>query len=337
MPSRAVRNSCAALATGFCLLAIAATRGGVIAHWSFDSNSITTDGNGHVLSAIDLSNTRDATTTSNGTAFIDSTNAAPFGQGITLHNTPGQQQTANNAYMSFANLTELMGPSGGSYSVAAWFKTATSSANSTILADWGNAPVNTRRFDYWFDVTQFGSVRGQSRSANAPPDPANVDIYGVNVGSGYFDDAWHQATWTWDKPTRTLVTYIDGQLALTHHPGPLMPGIDLMVSDSPVGAIGRKGDTNEYFVGSLDEIWVFKDQVLSPGNAYGLYRYNDPTFTPEPAAMALGLLAPVVLSCRRRQPTVRRRRADRPLSRRWRRCRRAERARLGGDNVPPSM
>jgi hypothetical protein len=171
----------------------ATARGSVIAHWSFDSGAISTDADAHVLSATDLSNTRNATTVANGTASISSASAAPFAQGITFDNPPTGAAT-NNAYMSFANLTELMGPSGGSYSVAAWFKTssANSTANGAILADWGNAPVNTRRFDYWFNINGlFGQVRGQSRSANAPVDPSNVDIYGVNVGSGLADDVWH--------------------------------------------------------------------------------------------------------------------------------------------------
>jgi hypothetical protein len=89
------------------------------------------------------------------------------------------------------------------------------------------------------------------------------------------------------QASRRLVTYIDGQAASSYHPGARMPGIDLMVSDSPIGAIGRKANTNEYFVGSLDELWVFNNEVLSPGNVYGLYSFNDPTLTPEPTAVAL--------------------------------------------------
>jgi len=269
-----------------------AARAEVIAHWSFDAGTVTTDAGGKVTSAADSSPVaRHASTVANGSGAISST-PAQFGAGITFSNAPNMQAT-NNAYMSFANLTELMGASGGDYSIAAWFTTPNTSSSNTILADWGNAPPNTHRFDYWFSVTNFGSVRGQARAANAPPDPATIDIYGFNIGSGYNDNDWHHAVWTWNKTARRFRTYIDGGLAASVVVNPA--SVDLMVSDSPIGTIGRKGDTHEYFVGSLDEVWVFSEE-LSGGNVFGLHAFNDPTVTPEPASLAaLATLAPLAL------------------------------------------
>jgi hypothetical protein len=135
-------------------------RGAVIAHWSFDTSTITVDGSGNVLTAADDTGIHNATGVRNGTATSASV-AGQFGTALQLNNTSGTQ-AGNNYYMTFANLTELMGPTGPNYTIAAWVNTVNTADNNTILGDWGNAPAGTDRFIYWFSVNNTGG-QGQPR------------------------------------------------------------------------------------------------------------------------------------------------------------------------------
>ena len=276
-----------AAVTGLFLLSAPAARAAVVAHWSFDQN------NAGVYA--DDTGDHNATVVTNGTGAITN-DPGKFGNGITSNNAAGAQAT-NNAYLSFPNLTELMGPAGGSYSVSAWVKTTNNTFNNPILADWGNAPSGTRRFSYWFSTTNASGAsrpRGQSRAANTPVDPANIDIFARTIPSGdVADDAWHHVVWTWDKANTVLRTYVDGTLADVNDVNPT--SADLMVSASAIGTIGRKADDNRYFVGSIDEIWVVEgvlniDEVLS---------LRDANVVPEPSGLALLAVAGLPLLRRR--------------------------------------
>ena len=280
------------LAAGAALaLAAPSARGAVVAHWSFDQV------NGGVYA--DDTGAHDATVVTNGTGAI-ANDSGRFGNGITSNNAAGAQAT-NNAYLSFANLTELMGPGAGSYSVAAWVRTTNTTANNPVLADWGNAAAGTRRFSYWFSTTNSGGnsrPRGQSRAANTPVDPANIDIFARTVPTAAGDVAdggWHHVAWTWDKDNTVLRTYVDGALADTNDVNPT--NADMLIADSPIGTIGRKGDDNRYFVGSLDEIWVVEG-VLSEEEVIAL---RDTNVIPEPAALAWVACGAAALARRRRR------------------------------------
>src|SRR5829696_6545885 len=125
-----------------------------IAHWSFDTPTITTDaGDGHIVTAADATGNHNATTRLNGTGRTVNSVVGQFGQAADFTNVIGNQGT-NNAYMDFPQLTEIAGPSGGSFTVASWAKVPASATTEdlSILADWGNAPTNTNRFTYWFEL-----------------------------------------------------------------------------------------------------------------------------------------------------------------------------------------
>lgn len=258
-----------------------ALKAAAIAHWTFNNSQSGATANGDVYN--DTTGAHNATIVLNGTGAVNS-GPGQFGNGITFNNASGAQAT-NNAYLSFPNLTELMGASGGDYSFAAWFKTNNGASNNPIVADWGNAAANTRRFDYWFSVNNSsgsGRVRGQARAANTPVDPANIDIYARQLGTGNSaDDVWHHAAWTWNKSSKILTTYLDGVLAESFTS--TATSVDLMVSDSPIGTIGRKADTNNYFVGSLDEIWIFNSEL----SASAVAQLKNTNAIPEPSALAL--------------------------------------------------
>jgi hypothetical protein len=278
------------------LSAWAATAGPVragtttIAHWSFNKGTITQDAGGNVLTAADSTGAHDATTQTLGTGAISSI-AGPFGRAASFNNANanGQAQTTNNVWMSFPQLTEIAGASGGDFSVAAWVNAPASASwdDNPIVADWGNAPANTNRFTYWFQLDNVDSnanlrPRAQIRAANSPPSATNIDIIattlssaqaGTNGGPTVFDDdTWHHLTWTWTKSTGEMKFYTDGVLRHTQTTGqPPGPNRDLLISDSPVGALGAKRDNNRYFRGAMDEVKVFNgaltdEQVLSLKN-----------------------------------------------------------------------
>jgi hypothetical protein len=284
------RSALAAALTLVVALAASATRGAIVAHWTFDEQGGSAYG--------DQTGNHNATVVTNGTGTVAPV-AGQFGSGVSFNNASGAQ-AANNAYMTFPNLTELMGPAAGSYSVSVWAATANTLSNNPILADWGTAPAGTNRFIYWFSVQNAtnnteGQPRGQSRAANTPIAPANIDIFARNAPVNAAGLAMRHIVWTWDKSSHVLTTYLDGAVVDTFTS--TAPSFDLLQSDSAVGTIGRKSDTNNYFNGSLDELWVV-NQVLTPAEVESLRTSNT---IPEPASVGLAGVAAALLLLRRRQ------------------------------------
>jgi len=259
--------------------------GAVIAHWSFDASTITTDGSGNVLTASDDTGVHNATGVRNGTATSASV-AGQFGTALQLNNTAGAQ-AANNAYMTFPNLTELMGATGPNYTIAAWVNTVNTADNNTILGDWGNAPAGTDRFIYWFSINNSGGQgqpRGQSRAQNLP---ANDDIFARQPATNVANGTWRHVAWTFNKSTATLKTYVDGGLVDTL--SAIAPPLNMTNSASSFGTIGRKADNNRHFIGGIDEIWVL-DEAIDDAAVQTLFAANvapgttnPPVITRQPA------------------------------------------------------
>ena len=80
-----------------------------------------------------------------------------------------------------------------------------------------------------------------------------------------------------ERGRRTNVTYyIDGVLRHTQTTAqPAGPNRDLLVSDSPVGALGAKRDNNRYFRGTMDEVYVFTG-ALNQEQVTNLFLDNTP-------------------------------------------------------------
>ena len=243
-----------------------------IAHWSFDTATITTGPNG-ILTAADDTAVHNATSVFNGAGVMINSVAGQFGQGAQFTNTIGNQPT-NNAYMNFPSLTEIAGPTAGDFTFAAWanIPTGTSTADdNTIIADWGNAAAGTHRFTYWFELDNVdGSTaarpRAQIRAANAPPDPATIDIIATALTAAqaggtttFVDSVWHHYVWSWDKTAGTMTFFIDG--IQRHVQTTTQTNKDLLISDSAVQQLGGKRDNNRYFSGNMDEVWVFNDDL----------------------------------------------------------------------------
>jgi hypothetical protein len=65
--------------------------GAIIAHWSFDTSTITVDGSGNVLTAADDTGVHNATGVRNGTAASASV-AGQFGAALQLNNTQARRR-----------------------------------------------------------------------------------------------------------------------------------------------------------------------------------------------------------------------------------------------------
>jgi hypothetical protein len=105
-------------------------------------------------------------------------------------------------------LTELMGPAGPNYTIAAWVNTVNTATTTPILGDWGNAPAGTDRFIYWFSVNNSGTQgqpRAQTRAQNLP---ANDDIIARQPATNVAGGTWRHIAWTFDKGSATLKTYV---------------------------------------------------------------------------------------------------------------------------------
>jgi hypothetical protein len=310
-----LRFAFAALAAASLLLT-ATTSQGAIAHWSFDTATITTDADG-IVSAADQTGNHNATRVKNGTGVTIQSVAGQFGEAADFNNGFGAQAT-NNASFSIPQLYEIMGAAAGDFSVAAWAKAADNGATSwddnPILIDWGNAPSGTNRFTYWFQLDNVDSnaalrPRAQIRNSNSPPSPnppGNIDIIATTLSSGQagtgggptvFDDGvWHHLAWTWTKSSGEMRFYTDGVLRHTQTSTRPLAERDVLVSDSPVGAIGAKRDNNRFFRGALDEIWVF-GKAINDAEVLLLMQQN--ANVPEPSSLLLAALGLLVL--RRRQ------------------------------------
>ncbi len=293
-PWRVRLAACAALVVAISGSARQAAAQQVIAHWSFDTPTITTDATG-ILSAADATGNHHATTVRAGTPQINSV-AGQFGQAAQFTNTNanGVANAANNAWFSFPQLTEIAGPTAGDFSVAAWVNVPDQASwdSNTILADWGNSATNTRRFTYWFSLANVDGnaglrPRAQLRAANAPPDPATIDILATtltaaqasapnppNTGPTTFDDGtWHHLAWVWTKAAGQMQFYTDGVLRHTQTSTQTGDNLNLLVSDSLIGALGAKRDNNRYFVGSMDEVWVVGG-ALTAEQVLNLQQFN---------------------------------------------------------------
>jgi len=280
---------------------------GMISHWSFDANTLSTDGGGNITGAAEETGSHNAslgsgvgsaTVAQGGPTFnsntIPGTNSVTgqFGEALTL---TGSNTAASGGgqFLMFPNLTELMQSGGApSYTVSLWLKTTTTNTQSfTVLSDWGNSATNPGRFAYGWGF-QFTSgnpqMRGQTRTSGAT---SGTDIYSrAPTTAGLNNGTWHMLTWTFDSTAGQLKSYFDANLVETFNSSQAN-GFKMWNSSSSVGTFGFKGDSGNFINGTytLDEVWVM-NHLMSADEVQRLYQFN---VIPEPASIVLAFVGAI--------------------------------------------
>jgi hypothetical protein len=253
-----------------------------IAHWTFDATAVTTGAGGRIETAADTTGLHNATAVYGGTNVNITSAPGRFGQSAMFGNMPGAD-AANFGFFEFPQLREIEGSTGGDFTVAAWVNTTNTTRSNTVLATWiaGGAANN---FTYWFslanvDANAASRPRGQFRSSNNPNDDIAATTLAVAdpTADNIADGMWRHVAWTWKKDIKTMFMYIDGVQSNAVVSTDTI--VDILPSGSPVGHIGSKRDTNHYFQGSLDELWVF-NSALDTGQINTLMTNNG--FGPPP-------------------------------------------------------
>jgi hypothetical protein len=245
----------------------------VVAHWSFDTPTITTDASG-ILTAADESGAHNATRT-NATAGplpINSV-AGQFGQAAQFTNVINEDATGASR-LQFPNLTEIMGPTGGNFSVGVWANTSAVGQDNTILSDW----VTTHT--YWFQLDNVdGNLAARPRGQIRDTDGTDIIASTLTAAqattaagtANLADGSWHHYAWTYEKTPGMMRFYVDGVLANTVTTG--NTDHDVRTSGNANGHIAWKQDSNDHFSGIMDELWVF-DGLLSETEVVELMESN---------------------------------------------------------------
>jgi hypothetical protein len=294
----------AALAVGMVAIASQA-QVDTIAHWSFASATLTTDGSGNILGVADATGNHSmslglgiggsnsvlySSTTIPGSASV----AGKFGRALTLTGT-GSAASGGGSFLTYPNLTELMNANGApSYTVSMWITTTNTSFNGfTALADWGNRNANPGRFTYAFGPNSATQMRGQARF-NTSGTGNGTDIFARTPTTLALNDGnWHMLTWTFDSTAGQLNSYLDGALVETFNS--TAASYKMVDGSSALGTLGLKGDSGNFISGSIafDEIWVI-GQALPAFGVQSLFTENVPVI-PEPGTSALAGVGVLVL------------------------------------------
>ena len=238
----------------------------IAAHWSFDASAITTDANG-ILTAADASGNHNATRTNAATGVLP-INSVPgmFGEAAQFTNVLGEDATGASR-LEIPNLTEIMGPTGGDFTVAVWanIPTTTVGQDNTILADW--VTTNT----YWFQLDNSSATTARPRGQIRDTDGTDIIASTLSAAQAtaavgkdnLADGLWHHYAWVYTKAAGTMGFYVDSVLANTVTTA--NADHDVRTSGNANAHIGWKQDSNDHFSGTMDELIVFDgalDQTL---------------------------------------------------------------------------
>ncbi|HEX2476031.1 MAG TPA: LamG-like jellyroll fold domain-containing protein [Lacipirellulaceae bacterium] len=258
-----------------------------IAHWSFDTPSLTVNG-GNITAVDDVVGSHDASVSPTGVRavaasapFVASRDsvAGQFGQGLRFN---------GDNYMIYPDLTELMQSSGApSYSVSMWVKwlNAAAPVGNTVfrtMSNWGNAAPGVAGTNsshvYGFGPNGATTIRGQTRRED---DPDGSDIYARNATATVTGGQWHMLTWTFDTSAGVLRSYFNAALIDTFTS--TAPNFQMADGLASFGGFGLKADDATQPIQSsdvqLDEVWVFRS-ILSDTDVEVLFLQNG--FGPPP-------------------------------------------------------
>ena len=304
------RSILVVLGTAFLLPAAHADVTATVAHWTYDTPTLTFL-SGNITGVADTTGNHNAsvgsgvgsaTVANGGPTFtsnpIPSTNSVSgkFGQGLTLsgfNNAAG----GGGQFLMFPELTEIMAANGApSYTVSMWINTSNTSFQGFAgLSDWGNSASSPGRFAYGFGPNSPTQMRGQTRFNNGSANGA--DIFARTPTTLALNDAnWHMLSWTFDTSAGTIRSYFDGSMVEAFTSA--ATSFQMVTSSSSLGTLGLKGDTGNFINGSItfDEIYVFRG-LASDSEIQNLFSVNS---IPEPASIALTGLGALLVALRRR-------------------------------------
>jgi hypothetical protein len=286
-----------------------AAHGAVVAHWSFDSGTLSNDGT-NITAVGEQTGNHNASPGTGGTGGTTGTSFVSAAFPLATSSVAGQHgqalRFAGNNFLLFNNLTELMAASGApNYTVSMWVKTETNGgtigSGFAHLSNWGNQPsTNTTptRFTYSWGPATATQMRGQTRS-QAASGVTGTDIYGrqITTGGTHNDANWHMYTWTFDTTSGALSSYFDGTLVETFTA--TAANKTMANSNSAVGGLGIKADSGAFLPAGvvMDEVWVF-NQILTGPEVMLLRTTNA---IPEPTSLALLGLGGLALAARRKR------------------------------------
>ncbi|MEZ5965838.1 MAG: LamG domain-containing protein [Planctomycetota bacterium] len=150
-------------------------------------------------------------------------------------------------------------PTSAGFTAEFWMKASSSQATSGLVT-----PVDKSH--------GFGSHSGwgfQMDSAGAIGVVWGEFPQGVNITTAnLFDDTWHHLAFTYDGPTDTVRTYLDGAPQTSQSPTG-----ELTISGTGplnVGYVGGAGTPQRFFTGSVDELGIY-DRALSDSEIHAIF------------------------------------------------------------------
>jgi hypothetical protein len=169
---------------------------------------------------------------------------------------------SQNADVSYLDVNSTTSTPLSKFSVAAWFKTSTDYNTDAFIVNKAGASEN---MNYGLWMSNAEKIRGGFESASG------TAFYATSPLS-YSDGKWHYAVVTFDGSTISL--YVDGLLVATK-PASASPDSG---GDEPIRMGASSDSLNNYFVGNVDEIRIWKialtpQQVIDASN--GKFNSND--------------------------------------------------------------
>lgn len=275
-----------------------------VAHWSFDSSTLTTLA-GEITGIADLTGAHNAAPGSGLGAASLSSNPIPVSNSIAGRFDEALLLTGFNnvaggggQFLMFPELTEIMAVNGApNYTVSMWVNTTTGSFNVfTDLSSWGNSSATPGRFSYAFGPSGSSAMRAQTRF-DAGANGTDIFARTVTTPAPLNDAQWHMLSWTFDTGTKVLNSYFDGMLVDSFTSA--AASAQMVTGSSAFGTLGFKGDSGNFLNGSIafDEIYVFRG-AATDAEIQNLYTLN---VIPEPSALALTGICALALGLSRRR------------------------------------
>lgn len=209
------------------------------AYYRFESGALTTDssGEGHTLTAIS-----DPAEDASG----------KFGGAVALDGDDAYSATDHADFKPTGNFT-----------IGAWVKTG--NTGDTVIFQSYSVNTNVAGIKLWKrDTGVCVLTSGNNTGTTAPTNYQNI-----NGGTNIEDSAWHFVVGTWDGSNLNL--YVDGAsdaTAVSYTNAPAYAATNYV----RVGCGNLSGTNNEFFTGSLDDVFIMNGTALSAAQIENIWQ-----------------------------------------------------------------